>query len=264
MKTLFQLVVSVALFFSTWFLLSRVDWVELFKIEKRTQSTEDKLGDLLWSTIKETEHEVYAVAPNRALKKLVGHLCEANAIDSTKIKVHIIEKDEVNAFALPGNHLVVYSGLLGSVENEAELIGVLGHEIAHMEKHHVMKKLIKEIGLSVLVSMAGGGGGQVVLETAKLLSSSAYDRDLESEADLTSVDYLIKADIDPEGLANFLYRLSDKEGNMPDAIYWIATHPESKERAETIVDYIQGKSFKKKTVLSEEQWKSIKEEVKAN
>jgi predicted Zn-dependent protease len=77
------------------------------------------------------------------------------------------------------------------------------------------------------------------------LSSSAYDRKLETEADLTAVGYLEKAGINPEPFANFLYRLSDETKNLPSQIYWISSHPESKERAEKIMGLIKGKSFTK-------------------
>ena len=100
--------------------------------------------------------------------------------DREIIKVHVLNKDEINAFALPNGHLIIYSGLINNSGNQEELTGVICHEIAHIELNHVMKKLIKEIGLSVLISMTTGkGGSEIIKETAKMLSSSAFDRKLE-------------------------------------------------------------------------------------
>ena len=80
-----------------------------------------------------------------------------------------------NAFALPGGHLVLYTGLINASDNFEEVTGVIGHELAHIELNHVMKRLVREIGLSALISMTTGESNpQVVLETAKLLSSSAF------------------------------------------------------------------------------------------
>jgi beta-barrel assembly-enhancing protease len=93
------------------------------------------------------------------LDKLILPLCKANTIERDSLKVHIVEKDEVNAFALPNNHLVVYTGLITDCKKQEALQGVLGHEIAHIEKNHVMKKLSKEVGLSVLLSATTGGKG---------------------------------------------------------------------------------------------------------
>jgi predicted Zn-dependent protease len=188
----------------------------------------------------------------------VDYICEENGIDHHKIKLHILENDEVNAFTLPDHYLVIYSGLIKEADNEGELVGVICHEIGHMQKNHVMKKLVKEIGLSALIAMTGSGG-QTVSEVAKLLSSSAYDRDLEREADIAGVDYMLKADMNPEPLANFLYRLSSDD--LPSEVYWVSTHPESKERAEAIIEYIKDKNPGKKKVLSEEGWRTLKAEA---
>lgn len=90
------------------------------------------------------------------LDSLLSHLCEANDIERDKIKLHVVQSNEVNAFAFPDNHLVVFTSLIAKCENQEELCGVMAHEIAHMQKGHIMKKLVKEVGLSALVGMASG------------------------------------------------------------------------------------------------------------
>jgi beta-barrel assembly-enhancing protease len=126
-----------------------------------------------------------------------------------------------------------------------------------------MKKLVKEIGLSVLISMTtGNSGGEIIKETAKMLSSSAFDRSLEKEADIKAVDYMIKANVNPEPFANFLYKLSEKEHEVTKYMTWISTHPDSKERAEYIVEYSKGKLKDFKSILSIETWNQIQLEIK--
>lgn len=237
MKKIFiELLVSVALLLGTWLILSQINWMKLFKIEQTTKNTEEKVGDLFWDLLKSSETEITSTSSVAVVDSMVTFICEKNAIDRSQIKVHLLHKDEINAFALPNHHLVVYSGLINACENQQELYGVLCHEIAHMEKNHVMNKLVKEIGLSMLISIStGNGNSEVIRNGLKQLSSSAYDRKLETEADLTAVEYLIKAGIDPQPFANFLYRLSDETKNLPSQIYWISTHPESKARAEEII-----------------------------
>jgi Zn-dependent protease with chaperone function len=158
--------------------------------------------------------------------------------------------------------LVVYTGLINDCKKQEALQGVLGHEIAHIENNHVMKKLSKEIGLTVLLSAtAGGNGGQVLKEIFKTLSSSAYDRTLEKEADIASVDYLLKANIDPKPFADFMYKMAmDNQTDM--SLYWISSHPESEERAKYILEYIKGKKIKSKTTLSDKDWKTFQVQVK--
>ncbi len=262
MKKLFiQLLIILFLFYTTWFVLYQVDWMRIFNVEQTTKKTEEKLGDLYWDLLKKTENEIQSISIVSPIDTLINHICLKNEIDRTKIKFHLLKKDEVNAFALPNNHLVVYSGLIDECENEAELCGVLCHEIAHLEKQHVMKKLGKEVGLAVLISMATGNGNSAIAkQTLKLLSSSAYDRNLETEADLTATDYLINANIDPEPYANFLFRLS-KENNLPKQISWISTHPDSEERSMKIIQYVENRKTIKDSILTSNQWNSLKEKI---
>ena len=261
-KILIELVISVSLILAVWLGLSRVDWMKLFNIEQVTQNTEEKIGDLFWKMLKSSETEISSDSIVSPVDSMLTRICTANTIDREKVKLHLLRKDEINAFALPNNHLVIYSGLIAACENEAELYGVIGHELAHMEKNHVMNKLIKEVGLSVLISMTtGNGNADVIKEAIKHLSSTAYDRSLETEADLAAADYLMKAGIDPEPFANFLYRLADETKHLPSQIYWISTHPESKERAEKIIEQIKGKSFPKAEAKDSLRFERLKERL---
>lgn len=259
MKLVVKFLLLVGLFFGLWFALRQVDWVSVLKVKQMTKSTEEKLGDLFWDLINQTEDVDQTAEVSGSVDTLLTRLCHANHIDRAKIKLHVVRKDMVNAFTLPDDHLVILTGLVNETQNEAELLGVIGHELGHVEKNHVMKKLVKEIGISVLISMTKGGSGEAIRQAVKMLTSSAYDRDLEREADMAAVDYLINAEVDPEPFANLLYRLSVNEEKIPRQVFWISTHPDSKERAETIVDYLKGRIVVKKPVLSREQWDTLKE-----
>ena len=171
-------------------------------------------------------------------------------------------KDEINAFALPNGHLVIYSGLILNADNQDELAGVICNEIAHIELNHVMKKLTKEIGLSVLISITTGNGGtEVIKQTLKILSSSAFDRSLEKEADMKAVDYLVNANINPNNFANFLYKISETDSNIESYITWVSTHPESNERANYIIEQSKGKLKQFKSILSNDTWNTLKKEL---
>jgi predicted Zn-dependent protease len=263
-KAFAQLTFLVMLFFSAWFLLSKVDFMKLLNVEHYSKSTEQKLGELIYESISETQTVETDSASLAKLDEIKVTICSKNSLDTAGIKIHLIKSKEVNAFALPNGHLVVYTGLIDDCESAEELSGVLGHEMAHIEHHHVMKKLVKEVGLSALMVVTGGnGGGQVVKQLVKLLSSTAYDRKLETDADMTSVDYLCNANIDPEPFANFLYRLeSEVEKGAPKEIYWISTHPESEKRAQEIVKYIKTKKVVKRPLMLTADWEAFKNGVK--
>lgn len=262
-KLTIQVLIIIASFFATWFVLKQIDWMSLFRIEKLTQSTEEKLGDLFWDWFNRSEKEIHDPEITDPTDSLLTRICESNSIDKKLIKLHIMQSGDVNAFALPNGHLVIFTGLIAASENESELSGVISHEIAHIKMDHVMKKLVKEAGLSVLISMTtGNGGGDIVQETAKVLSSTAYDRNLEEMADYRAIDYLLDAEIDPEGFANFLYRLAEEESAAEKHLSWISTHPRSKERAENIIEYLSGKEVTINQVIEQATWEKMQESLK--
>jgi predicted Zn-dependent protease len=234
-KILFQGLVLLLVLAGGIYLLTRVDWMGLLRIDKATEKVEQQLGDLIWS--QQGMDELPKDSNYKRVDRIIRRLCAANEIDVKRVKLHIVENGEVNAFALPDYHMVMYSGLLKNVKNDGELAGVLGHELAHMELSHVMKKLGKEVGLSVLISITTGElGGDAIKEVIGMLSSSAYDRKLEKDADAQAVKYLRKAGIDHDDFANFLDRLGQEEAGVPKELSWLSTHPDSRERAK----YIKG------------------------
>lgn len=249
-------------FFGMWLLLAQVNFVSIFGIENMKTNTENEIGDLIWNQIEETEDVIFDEAIIQKLDSLLLPLCEQNFITRDSLKVHIVKKDEVNAFALPDGHLIVYTGLILDCKNEQALLGVLGHEIAHIEKNHVMKKLSKEVGFSVLLSMTGANA-QIIKEVLHSLSSSAYDRSLEKEADMESVKYMLNAEIDPRPFADFMYELS-LDNELHKYTYWVSTHPESEARAKYILNSLKGKKIKSKEILSKESWDDFKQKIKNN
>lgn len=263
-KTIIQGLIILALFFGLFFGLSKVDFVGLMQIEKNTTSAENKIGDLIWDNIQKTEDIITNDSIVKTLDSLIVPICKANKIERDSLKIHIVKNDEVNAFALPNKHLVIYTGLLLDCKKQEAVQGVIGHEIAHIENNHVMKKLSKEVGLTVLLTAASGGkGGEIIKEIFKTLSSSAYDRSLEKEADMESVNYLLKANVNPEPMADFMFQLAQQEA-LPNAFSWISTHPESEERAKYILDYLKGKKYQKKQSISETNWVLFQEKLKNN
>jgi predicted Zn-dependent protease len=262
-KIFTQGAITILLFFGMWYLFAQADWVKILNVRKVTDSTEQKLGDLLWNELKKTEEEIHNIQVINTLDSIIDKICKSNDIDPANIKVHVLQKDEINAFVLPNGHLVVYSGLILNAERPEEIAGVISHEIAHITRNHVMKKLISQIGLSVLVTMTNNSGNlETIQEATRLLSSSAFDRTLEKEADIQAVDYLINANVNPEPLAEFLYKLSIEDQDNSKYLTWISTHPDSKERAEYILSYSKNKFSGYKPIISEQAWNQMKAALK--
>ena len=249
-------------FVGLFFWLRTIDWVGMFNIEQHTRDTEEKLGDLFWEHLGDEGDQMTDSLTVTAMDSLVTRLCVDNAIPRERIKVHVFRADVVNAFALPGGHLVVNSALIADCKNPEQLCGVLAHEIAHIELRHVMNKLVREVGMALLVNMTtGGGDGGQIGEVVGVLSSKAFDRDLEREADKKAVDYLVNARIDPHPFADFLYLTGN--GESDEAFEWLSTHPSSKERMDYVLEEIGKRQFEVKPVIAASTWDALKLKTEA-
>lgn len=258
-KIIIQSIILLATFFGTWLALSQFDFMTRFEIHQKEQKLEEKLGEFVWESISESEQVLTDTAIHEPIRKIIDKICDANNINKAKIKPHIIYKSEINAFALPDGHLVINTELIKFADESEEVAGVIAHEIAHIERNHVMKKLIKEFGFAVLANMMQGG--ETLFSVNRYLTSSAYDRSLEIEADEYGAQYLIEAKIDPEGLSNFLYKVSKEMPEIPDVVYWINSHPESEKRARNIINSIPDTKMNFEAPLNAEEWMALKSEL---
>jgi beta-barrel assembly-enhancing protease len=149
--------------------------------------------------------------------------------------VHVIDDPKtVNAFATPGGHLYVYNGLLLAADNEAEVVGVMGHEMGHVVGRHSARQMVNALGLNVIASLAlGKEPGQLARLAAAAVGNGtmlAHSRSDENEADQYAVKYSAAAGYDPSGIATFFEKLKAKQGNTPRVLTWLSTHPAPADR----------------------------------
>lgn len=241
LKIVYKILLFVAAFLALWLFFLQLDWMHILHVNEVKEGIEEKFGDLMWKQIEKQNGEIKDTLILAPIDSLLTNICTQNKLNRSQIKLHLVSMEQVNAFALPNNHIVVFSGLVKEAENKEAVAGVLAHEIAHLQLHHVMKKLVKELGLSVIMGATSGGNGSgaVILKSIKMLSSTAYDRSLEEEADLKAVNYLVQAGIHPEPFAGFLFNMGNKEGDIQSYTAWVSTHPNSKERAQAILTYFE-------------------------
>ncbi len=252
-------------FFGTWFSLSLIDYRGIFEIEEFTKENERKLGELILDAVSKSNKTITRTNVTRVTTEIKDRICEANGIVDSTITIHIIAVDDVNAFALPGRNLVIFTGLIRYCRTPEELAGVMAHEIAHIEHQHVKEKMMKEVGLAMLTALSGGdSGGEIVRQTVKILSSTAFDRDQESEADEYGVRYLAHAGIDPQHSANFLFRLSGEKNDISKHFQWLSTHPNSSDRAANILTLRKQETFTARSIMDSSAWKSYQTIVKKN
>jgi len=146
-------------------------------------------------------------------------------------KVRIIRDDAIiNAFAVPGGYLYFYTGLIRALDNEAEFIGVMAHEMAHVARRHSTAQLTKTYGIDLMLSMLlGKNSNQWVNIAAQLASGLAelqFSRNDEFEADKYAVNYTYPTEWDARGVADF-FRKMDTQTPVP---VFLSTHPADKDR----------------------------------
>ncbi len=149
-------------------------------------------------------------------------------------ELHIINDDDVvNAFCTPGGYIYVYTGLIKYLDDEAQLAGVLGHEMAHADLRHTTDQLTEIYGVSLLLSIVLGSDQQLLGDIATTLASLAFSRDDESQADEYSVIYLCPTDYYAAASAEFFEKV-EAEGGV-DIPEFLSTHPSPENRIEDIL-----------------------------
>ncbi|MBT3346069.1 MAG: M48 family metalloprotease [Gemmatimonadetes bacterium] len=185
----------------------------------------------------------YRVHPDPILQSYVSDIAEplvqASLVDRQGVTYSITlldEPEQVNAFALPGGPIFVFSGLLLLADDEAEVAGVLAHEIGHIVGRHSANQMATKVGVDALLGMAlGEQPGEVARLAAELGAGGTFaqfSRDDERESDEFGVAYTIAAGYDPIGLLSFFEKLRQLEsGGGNDALgRFFASHPATDER----------------------------------
>jgi predicted Zn-dependent protease len=193
------------------------------------------------------------VYPDQALNRYVDQIGQRLAKNShrpeLKYQFKVLNNSSPNAFALPGGFIAITRGLLLSIENEAQLAAVLGHEIGHVTARHSVQEMqrssLLNAGAGLVGALAGDSGysglaNQIGGLTANLLSKR-YSRDQEFEADLLGVDYLARSGYSVNGAVGLQHVFINKLGGESRSNWMTGlfqTHPFSAERLQANKNYI--------------------------
>ena len=180
--------------------------------------------------------------------------------------IKVIDSDEVNAFALPGGFFYVNKGLILAADNEAEVAGVMAHEIAHVAARHAMENQAKGMiaqGLMIAGSIfLGGLGGMLINQAGQfgaLLTFMKFNRGAESEADMLGVQYLWAAGYDPNAMSTMFEKLAAKNKKKPGTLSKLfETHPQSVDRMNATRDLVARFPDKEEYVLSTSEFQRVK------
>lgn len=173
------------------------------------------------------------------IDQLGQHLANHSQRQNVVYHFKVVDTEVINAFAVPGGYLYVNIGLIRAAENEAELAGVIGHEIGHVVGKHGVKQMTRQLGLTAVTQLAlGENQGKIKQMVAGLTANGVlmkYSRDAEREADGYAVREMYDVGIDPEGLATFFEKLLKLQKGKPSKLQQMfSTHPPTAERINAV------------------------------
>jgi predicted Zn-dependent protease len=222
-------------------------------------SMEQQMGDNFNGQISTLFRTCEGAAGQRALAAL-GDRIGARADTPFDIRVRAVNAPMVNAFALPGGYVLITDDLIREAKSPEELSAVIAHEVAHVEKRHVMQAVWRNFGIGMLLDLIVGGGtgaGQQAVILAGQASELSYSRAAELEADGRGQALLHADGLSSMGMAPFFERMAAGESHdgVSDAAEFLATHPDSRRRAEAA----RSTQRPGRSALTAEEWRSVRD-----
>jgi len=217
-------------------------WSEEYEKKVGEQAAEAVLKDNKLYENEETQQHI---------EQIVARLVPCTQRPDLKYTVYLLDDEEINAFTVPGGYIFVNKGLLDDVESEAQLAGIIAHEMAHNCTYDALDQLKRAQNMSlataaaVLIAVVTGRGDEAtygVLTAGQVVTRgvlSTYSIEIESRADENAARYLIGADYNPVGLLTFMERLAREERHRPNPNLGIfQTHPLSRKRVADLIDLL--------------------------
>ena len=210
------------------------------KLTGMSEKEERQLGERISSMLADR----FGVVQDKDVTKYVSLVGRVLAQGSTRPNLQwefiVLDTDGVNAFAAPGGFVHITRGALGLIKSEAELAGVLGHEVTHVSEKHTVAAIDKaarvDVGTDVGSGYVAGGGlaGDLLNKLAdigyKVAFENNYNRDDEMESDRLGIQMANKAGYAPNGMITFLNKIAERNKDTKEPNGWFASHPLIKDR----------------------------------
>lgn len=231
-----------------------VPWLSQKLASKISIKTEQQIGDAAYNALNLAGQE------DSAKTVILNEFFQAMDVPTAySIRLTVVNNNTVNAFALPGGRIIVYTALLKEIDSYPELAALLSHEFTHVNKQHSTKSIFRTLGSKVFLGLLFGRFGavtSVVVDHADNLKSLKYSRKLEKEADIEGLSILEKRGIDPVGFTDLFTHLNASAPNdvLPE---FLGSHPDIEKR----ILYVK-EAAKNSTITDNEQLKVIFEKLK--
>ncbi|MAD96653.1 MAG: hypothetical protein CMB99_04925 [Flavobacteriaceae bacterium] len=196
-------------------------------------------------------------------KKLKNFVDELEIESEFPIEIYVAESNQLNAFALSGGKIVIFSALLEKMETKEQLVALIGHEISHIENRHVLKNVARNLSGALFVSIIFGdvnGVTTIMADNAHLFSQLSFSRKLEKEADIFGLEFMRKNAVDLHGMPE-LFKLLKRETNV-DMPSYLSNHPMLKERIEYTFEIAEQQEVFEDNQELEKQWIILKSGIR--
>ena len=233
--------------------------------------TEIKMGKQYAMMVEQTARMVQDPVINEYVNR-IGQNLVRNSDAKVPFTIKVIDSDEINAFALPGGFFYVNSGLILAADEEAELAGVMAHEIAHVAARHAMQQMTRAqyANLATIPLIFVGSWGiyeaaSMAINLALPLTFLKFSRNFETEADFLGVQYMYKAGYDPQAFITFFEKIEAKNKKQPGTLAKaFASHPPTPDRiAKTQEEISKILPSRPEYVLDTSEFDSIKARLAA-
>lgn len=266
----FLSLVFVLIFCTYFFYSSFLSWLVGFV----PFSYEQKIGDKVLALVVSPTNLVQNEDVLSSLRGKVDLLIKQMPKEMQGIGVYINKDESTNAFALPGGNIVFNTGLLKKADSIEEVLGVAAHELSHIQKRHVLKSLVQVLGGYLLIDLFLGnltGVIAILTSNSEMILQKGFSRSQERDADSNGFNLLVKAGIDPIGMAKFFeIILAEQKKNEEASIAkaqsylgFLSTHPETAERIEEIQKRRESMLESKKFIKIDMDYENFRKKVQA-
>ncbi len=205
--------------------------------------TERQLGDALYAQMSASETIVADSVVHSAIMKIIRRIDDDMIVQGNPLVLHIHNSNELNAYALPGGHIVVNSEMIRFCHSPEELAGVLAHELGHVEHRHGVNRLIQQFGLTIILAIATGSESSALQDVGMSLLNNFFSREDETQADDFALQHLVDSQIDPICMSTVFSRMSEQSGDMSGVMNFLSTHPELSKRSAGAAAYPKPDGF---------------------
>ncbi len=202
-----------------------------------SKETEISLGQQMYaSTIQAYQVDT---AKTRLLNQFYKQL---NYQTGYPIEITVVKSPEVNAFAIPGGHIVVYDAILDNMKSPEELAALLGHEASHIALRHSLNNIFRNLARQMFLSLIVGNDGgitSVVVANADRLKGLEYSRELETEADNNGMKLMYENKVNTDGMVRLMNLLNTASEGSSKAVNFLSTHPVFEKRVANVKDQLK-------------------------